>query len=105
MDDCFNSNYIVREKYSIHVIEIKAFDSKLENYIDEHFVSVCKGRNSDWKIEHVKKEVRSFYEKKSIKTRYGATAEFFIHLYLKSLGYLQECMFLNLEENSIKKRF
>lgn len=105
MENCFDSKRIVREKYSIHVIEIREFDTKLINYINEHFVSVCKGRKSGWNIEYVKKEVKSFYEKKSIKTRYGATAEFFIHLYLKRLGYLQECMFLNLEENSIKKGF
>lgn len=35
----------------------------------------------------------------------GAVAEFFVHLYLNILGLKQECLFLNLEENSIKKGF
>ncbi|RXI33618.1 hypothetical protein CP964_06280 [Arcobacter defluvii] len=35
----------------------------------------------------------------------GAIAEFFIHLYLSTQEYKQECLFFNLEENSIKKGF
>ncbi len=35
----------------------------------------------------------------------GATAEFFVHLYIRLTGFKQECLFLNLEENSIKKGF
>ena len=35
----------------------------------------------------------------------GAIAEFFVHLYIRLNGFNQECLYLNLEENSIKKGF
>ena len=38
-------------------------------------------------------------------TKIGAVAEFFIHLFLRELGYKQEFLFYNLEERSIKKGF
>lgn len=35
----------------------------------------------------------------------GATAEFFVHLYIRHKNFQQQCLFENLEERSIKKGF
>jgi len=35
----------------------------------------------------------------------GSISEFFIHLFLRSKNYKQECLWSNLEENSMKKGF
>ncbi len=65
-------------------------------------------------LEDVKEEIRRFLIEKKPKnndtgketyTYIGAIAEFFIHLFLNYIGLKQECLFLNLEEKSIKKGF
>jgi hypothetical protein len=89
---------------SIHIIDIEDINSSLKQFIDEHFVSICEG-DSGSNLEQVKKNVLDSLSRKDSNTKMGATAEFFLHLYLKSLGYKQECLYLNLEEGSIKKGF
>lgn len=83
---------------------MKILSKELVNYIDEYFVSICEG-DSGSNLNDVKKIIIDFLGTKDPRTKMGATAEFFIHLYLKSLGFKQECLFLNLEERSIKKGF
>ena len=92
------------QNISIHIIDIKALSPSLINYLDEHFVSICEG-DSGTKLSAVKKIIIDFLNTKDSRTKMGATAEFFLHLYLKHIGFKQECLFLNLEERSIKKGF
>lgn len=89
---------------SIHIIDIKSLSPSLKEYIDEHFVSICEG-NSGTSLNEVKIIIIDFLSTKDPRTKMGATAEFFLHLYLKYIGFKQECLFLNLEERSIKKGF
>lgn len=89
---------------SIHIIDIKSLSISLKEYIDEHFVSICEG-NSGTSLNEVKEIIIDFLRTKNNRTKMGATAEFFLHLYLKYIGFKQECLFLNLEERSIKKGF
>lgn len=89
---------------SIHIIDIKSLSISLKEYIDEHFVSICEG-NSGTSLNEVKEIIIDFLRTKDNRTKMGATAEFFLHLYLKYIGFKQECLFLNLEERSIKKGF
>ncbi|MED3052123.1 hypothetical protein [Bacillus thuringiensis] len=100
----FKSSSFLENKYQIHFVDFEGYSSELLKYIEEHFVMICEG-DSDSDIEVVKQRAMDFFESKSENTVMGATAEFFIHLYLKSLGYKQECTFFNLEEGSIKKGF
>ena len=88
----------------IHIIDIEHISNGLKLFIDEHFVNICEG-DSDSNLKRVKRIVLDFLSSKDSNTKMGATAEFFLHLYLKSLGYKQECLYLNLEEGSIKKGF
>lgn len=99
-----NNTKIIDSNISINIINIDSIQNDLKQFIDEHFVSICEG-DSGSNLEQVKKNVSDFLSRKDSNTKMGATAEFFIHLYLKSLGYKQECLYLNLEETSIKKGF
>ncbi|MFJ7682610.1 hypothetical protein [Peribacillus butanolivorans] len=102
----FNNEIIyLSDNIEFHFININELNLELVNFIDENFVSICKGENNKGSIERIKKRAIKFFSQKDERTRNGATAEFFLHLYLRSLDYKQECMFLNMEENSIKKGF
>lgn len=94
----------VSPNISIHIIDLKAFSLELEEYLDTHFVSICEG-DTGGNLQRVKTTIIGFLETKDNRTKMGATAEFFLHLYLKHIGFNQECLFLNLEERSIKKGF
>ncbi|WP_026329579.1 hypothetical protein [Thiomicrorhabdus arctica] len=92
------------ENISIHIVDIKTVSKPLEDYLDAHFISICEG-SSGSVLSDVKQVVSEFLKTKDERTKMGATAEFFLHLYLISSGFKQECLFLNLEEGSIKKGF
>ena len=98
-------------KISIYVIDIKEINAELKNTIDNHILRIWEGRTPyDTTINDVKLKIKNFLKNKvqqdGINTTYmGAIAEFFIHLFLNSLGLEQECTFKNLEERSIKKGF
>ncbi|AIF45162.1 hypothetical protein [Virgibacillus sp. SK37] len=100
----FNSKTVFDNNYQIHIIDVEDYSQALLEYINEHFVSICEG-DSGSDIDTVKQRARDFFERKSLSTKMGAIAEFFVHLYLKDQGYKQECTYFNLEENSIKKGF
>ena len=111
----------IREEYSeegvsIYVIDIKEISDELKQTMDEFIVSICEGpQETMLTIDDVKQEIKSFILEKRPKndndtgrntyTYIGAIAEFFIHLFLNYIGFEQECLYLNLEERSIKKGF
>lgn len=92
------------DNISIHIIDIKLLSVELKAYLDNQFIYICEG-NSGSNLSEVKQVIIDFLKTKDDRTKMGATAEFFIHLYLKHIGFKQECLFLNLEERSIKKGF
>lgn len=91
-------------KKDITVIVIDIDEKSVQDQIAENIVSICEG-NSETDLDTIKIKLKDYLEPKGIRIRRGAVAEFYIHLFLKSLGYKQNCLFLNLEENSIKKGF
>lgn len=95
---------IINSKTNICIININEIDSKLKTLMDNYFVKICEG-NSDSDLKTVKTRVKMFLQQKKENITMGAIAEFFIHLYLNAADFKQECLFLNLEEGSIKKGF
>lgn len=91
-------------KDGVKAIVIDVDEKFVKTQIAENVVSICEG-NSETDIDTIKIKLKDYLEHKDIRTKRGAIAEFYIHLFLKSLGYKQYCLFLNLEENSIKKGF
>jgi len=89
----------------LHIINVEKIDQKLKNLIDTNLSSIWNGDNStDVKIAKI--QLKSFLDSKKNSTiEKGAIAEFFLHLYLREIGFSQECLFQNLEEGSIKKGF
>lgn len=89
----------------LHLIDIKSLNPALKSYIDQQIVAICEGESED-SINEVKEYLIGYFKKKSGSTiETGSIAEFFIHLYLRHLGYRQEFLYRNLEELSIKKGF
>ena len=86
----------------ISVIDIEAITDELKEFIDENIHQICLGEDgnlSTIKLD-LKKRIEGWEDQnKTI----GSIAEFFVHLYLRYYGYKQECLFFNLEENSMKK--
>lgn len=87
----------------IHFINIETLSPELKNLIDSKITAIS---NPDLETKQRTKAVlASFFSNKHVTTQMGALAEFVIHLYLNYIGFNQECLFLNLEEGSIKKGF
>lgn len=102
-----NIPFVLREyseddiKFS--VIDIEDISDDLRKFIDEKLCQICVGEEDN--LENIKLTVKRNMGGWTERTKMGAVAEFFIHLYANLVGYRQECMFLNAEEKSIKKGF
>jgi len=89
---------------NIHIIEIECITSEFKSFMDDSLISIYLGnRNIDLSL--AKQKLLNFINTKSHNTQMGAIAEFFIHLYAKTMNMKQECLMSNLEEGSIKKGF
>ncbi|CAM0602072.1 hypothetical protein N0P26_002065 [Acinetobacter baumannii] len=88
----------------LHVLHLKDYDVELLRNIDEKIIQICEG-DSESPLDLVKKRLKDFLSSKDLRTKQGAIAEFFIHLYLNNNNYKPEFIFYNLEETSIKKGF
>lgn len=91
------------------IIDVPEIDEELKVFIDNNIVSICEG-NTDGDITTVKKDLSNLFKgsEEHPKTNdwiMGATAEFFMHLFIRSKGFKQEFLYRNLEEDSIKKGF
>lgn len=104
MDALKHFEYKINERIRLTIIDIDELDEELIKLIDDSFVEICEGKSGS-DLSTVKKRVYKLYSEKKDIWKIGATAEFFIHLFIRLNGYKQECLFLNLEENSIKKGF
>lgn len=98
------SDYSISDKIDLTVIDIEHLTGEVESILDNHFVAICEG-DSCSDLQTVKRLVANLYASKNDNWIMGATAELFVHLYVRLCGFKQECLFLNLEEGSIKKGF
>lgn len=98
----FYKEYLLNNSSKIIVLDIDA--NNIEQFILDSVISICEG-DSQTDIETIKVRLFDYLLPKDFDQRKGAIAEFYLHLFLKQLGYKQEFLFLNLEENSIKKGF
>lgn len=96
--------HTISDNTILTIIDIMQIDEEAKSILDENFVLICEG-DSGAGLSTVKTHVKNLYSTKNEEWIMGATAEFFIHLYIRLTGFKQECLFLNLEENSIKKGF
>ena len=93
------------ENLEISIFEVKELNADIQQCLDDNLITICEGKNSCSNISIIKKRIIKLFDGKDEKWKMGAIAEFFIHLYMNLIGYTQDCLFLNLEENSIKKGF
>lgn len=89
----------------LYIIDIEDIDKELAKILDSLFVKICEG-NSGSTLDIVKQRlVNTLTPKKGTDIEKGAIAEFFIHIFLNEIGCEPQCLYFNLEENSIKKGF
>ena len=70
--------------------------------INRNLVEICEGE-SDTSLDAAKLTFLDFLSNKDDTTKIGAVAEFFIHLFLRELGYKQEFIFRKVKLNSLLK--
>lgn len=99
------SNVVVDDKLTITILEIDSLTEEILGYLDSVLTEICLGSESDWDIETTKLQIADFFKNKKPEWQMGQIAEFFIHVYMKSVGIRQEFIFLNLEERGSKKGF
>lgn len=75
------SNYSVSDKIELTVIDIEHLTGEVQFVLDSNFVSICEG-NSTSSLNTVKKLVANLYDSKTESWIMGATAEFFVHLFI-----------------------
>lgn len=113
-----NSTFITHsealsENANLTVLEFNGLNDELIEELDKNLVVLCEGEKSTSSLENVKKRIVELFRNKESKKNsvdysnweMGAVAELFIHLYMKSIGLKQECMYFNLEDRSAKKGF
>ncbi len=98
------SEHIISPQVALTIIDIENINATVKEVLDKNFVLICEG-SSGSDLATVKTHVKNLFSTKNQEWIMGATAEFFVHLYIRLTGFKQECLFLNLEENSIKKGF
>lgn len=94
----------ISKHIKLTIIDIPDLNGPIKKLLDKNFVLICEG-NSGSALSTVKKEISNLFASKNDTWKMGAIAEFFVHLYVHLIGFKQECLFSNLEENSIKKGF
>jgi len=94
----------INDNVNINIITIENMTPEFKLFMDDRLISICKG-NRDIPLALAKQKLFNFLDTKSDNTKMGAIAEFFIHLYVRTIDMKQECLMGNLEEGSIKKGF
>lgn len=97
------SDFDLSDTIHVSVIDIENISDGLKRAIDANISQICSAELND--LQNVKSILKERMDSWTSVTQMGAIAEFFIHLYMRCFGYKQECLFLNLEEGSIKKGF
>jgi hypothetical protein len=104
----FNANVIevTKNKLYFHFIDIEDYYEAFREFINESITSIWNGILGDNDLDDVLIEIKDWFDGKDYKKKAGFIAEFFCHLYMKSLGYEQHFIFQNLEDKgSMKKGF
>lgn len=100
----YTSNICINKQ--LNIVQIDTLSQDMKQLIDNHIIKIMYGKDEILGgVKRCKTNFLNFIKKKDIKKQIGFISEFFIHLYLYTLGYTQECILKNLEENSLKKGF
>ncbi|MGX1640469.1 hypothetical protein [Sphingobacterium sp. NPDC055431] len=89
----------------LYIIDIEDINNELEKILDSLFVKICEGSSGSPLAVVKQKLINNLSTKRGSDIEMGAIAEFFIHIFLNEIGCQPQFLYLNLEENSIKKGF
>ena len=90
--------------YTTWYVSVDSIDGELKKLIDQYIVDICFA-DSLFSVHEAKTKIKEFLKSDNDDRKRGAVAEFLIHVFMKTQGYKQECLYLNLEERSPKKGF
>jgi len=85
------SEHKITSNTKLTIIDIEHLNGDMRVVLDDNFVSICEGRSGS-PLATVKKLVATLYASKNDTWIMGATAEFFVHLYITLSGFKQECL-------------
>lgn len=91
-------------EYQAWYIDVSTIDGDLKNIIDQYIVDICFA-DPYYSVANAKNHIKKYLRSDDENRKKGAIAEFLIHVFLKTKGYKQECLYFNLEERSPKKGF
>ncbi len=93
--------------FEVNLIHVGDICDQFKNGLDQNLISICKGEYHENDLKYIKIELNDFFEgkKEDPNKLMGAISEFYAHLFFKSHGYTNKFLYLNLEENSMKKGF
>ena len=94
-----------KDKVYAKLLYVKFIDMKdLIEVIDNEIVDIMYA-DSIYSLKQAKSDIKNILENKTVEQKHGAVAEFFSHIVLRNKGFVQQCLFRNLEEKSMKKGF
>lgn len=102
------NNYIVNlnKNKKLNIVLIDTLNYNIKQFIEHNIIKVMYGSdNILGGIGRCKANFLKFISSKEENKKIGFIAEFFVHLYLLTVGYNQEFILKNLEDNSFKKGF
>ncbi len=97
------TEFDIDDNIHISIVDVERIGNTLKNIIDNNLSQICLDEPDD--LQNAKIILTQRLNSWSEATQKGAIAEFFIHLYMRQIGFNQECLFLNLETGTIKKGF
>jgi len=98
-------NKDINEKMTVHFVQIETISKTFKEFIDNNLKTICRGENHENELKYIKKQLKNFFKNKDDAKKFGSIGELFSHFYLSSIDFRPKFMFLNLEENSVKKGF
>ncbi|WP_431807679.1 hypothetical protein [Lysinibacillus sphaericus] len=97
----------LNDKFEFHYIQIGDITDEFKVFLNNNLTSICKGEYHINELKYIKIQLKDFLrgKEKDENKKLGSISELYAHLFFKSLEFSNKFVFLNLEENSLKKGF
>ena len=82
-----SEEYTISDNVVLTIFDIETIDERTRAVLDENFVLICEG-NTGSSLSTVKTRVRNLYSTKNPEWIMGATAEFFVPLYIRLTDFI-----------------
>lgn len=94
----------ISPRVTLNYINIEDYSDELIQLIKDEMMLIWDGDFTDDDLKLVKKQMKSFFNKKDDEKKFAFVAEFICHLYLRYNGFAQYSVLKNLEEIKAPKK-